>query len=173
MAEIDIKEHFEFIFKKMAKKNTISSRVHPLARDGTSQDSRFLEALAPDNARVMDLSLQDWMAFACRYAANLKFFDPQNLVSGSWQPLWPAEEEVVHLLTQMEDNDAHDPHITLFLCFLKLLEHSNAHMNTLTQRHLDFYFKQVLRLKTRPARGDKVHIIFELARNATEQYIPA
>ena len=37
------------------------------------------------------------------------------------------------------------------LAFLRLLEYARDHANTLTARHLDFYYKEVLQLKKRPA----------------------
>ncbi|HEY9195383.1 MAG TPA: baseplate J/gp47 family protein, partial [Mucilaginibacter sp.] len=45
-------------------------------------------------------------------------------------------------------------------------------LNQFTGRHLDFYFKQVLQLRNRPEVPDKVHVIFELARNLTGFLLP-
>ena len=59
----------------------------------------------------------------------------------------------------------HQPHIALFLAFLNLMKVARDNMNTLTKRHLDFYYKEVLQLKNRPEDPDEVHIIFELANN--------
>ena len=38
-------------------------------------------------------------------------------------------------------------------------------LNGLPGKHLDFFYKEVLGLKTRPASPDKVHLFFELAKN--------
>jgi hypothetical protein len=61
----------------------------------------------------------------------------------------------------------HDPHYTLFLSFLRLFEHARAEANTITGRHLDFYYREVLRLKEKPAVPGQVHLLAELAKQAT------
>jgi hypothetical protein len=39
-------------------------------------------------------------------------------------------------------------------------------MNTLTGRHLDFYYHEVLGLKRKDPVPDKVHVLFELKKNS-------
>lgn len=63
------------------------------------------------------------------------------------------------------DYPEHQPHIALFLAFLSLMKVARDHMNSLTKRHLDFYYKDILQLKNRPEDRDEVHLIFELANN--------
>jgi len=63
--------------------------------------------------------------------------------------------------------DNHDPSYTLFLSFLRLLEYARTDMNTLTGRHLDFYYREVLHLNEKAAVPGKVHLIAELAKHAT------
>ena len=58
----------------------------------------------------------------------------------------------------------HDPHYTLFLSFLRLFEHTRSEANTITGRHLDFYYREVLQLKVKPAVPGKVHLLAELAK---------
>ncbi|MEZ4774817.1 MAG: baseplate J/gp47 family protein [Bacteroidia bacterium] len=66
----------------------------------------------------------------------------------------------------------HQPHMALFLAFLNLMKIARDHMNSLTKRHLDFYFKEVLQLKNRPEDPDEVHLIFTLANNFNSHLIP-
>ncbi len=61
-------------------------------------------------------------------------------------------------------SSGHPPHYALFLAFLRLLEHARAETNTLTARHLDFYYRQVLGLERHPARADTAHLLVELAK---------
>ncbi len=58
----------------------------------------------------------------------------------------------------------HDPHYTLFLSFLRLFEHTRSEANTITGRHLDFYYREVMQLKEKPAVPGKVHLLAELAK---------
>lgn len=62
--------------------------------------------------------------------------------------------------------DRHDPHYALFLSFLRLMEYARSEANTLTGRHLDFYYREVLQLKEKPAIPAQVHLLAELARQA-------
>lgn len=74
------------------------------------------------------------------------------------------QEAETELLKTLESYDAHTPHYALFLSFLMLFRFTQTHLNTLTQRHLDFYYKEVLRLQPRAAEANQVHVLGELAK---------
>ena len=61
--------------------------------------------------------------------------------------------------------DRHEPHYALFLAFLRLFEYARAELNTLTQRHLDFYYRHVLQLKEKAATPSNAHLLIELAKH--------
>jgi len=61
-------------------------------------------------------------------------------------------------------DDTHQPHYALFLAFLQLLEYARASGNTLTQRHLDFYYRTILGLKEQGSQPGHVHLLAELAK---------
>ena len=63
--------------------------------------------------------------------------------------------------------DGHEPHYALFLAFLRVFEEARTEINTLTGRHLDFYYREVLRLKEKPAEPGHVHLLVELAKHAS------
>jgi hypothetical protein len=65
--------------------------------------------------------------------------------------------------------DKHEPHYALFLAFLQLFEHVRDSANTLTQRHLDFYYRTILGLKEKPARPGHAHLYVQLARQAASR----
>ncbi|MFT3681152.1 MAG: hypothetical protein QM791_12820 [Ferruginibacter sp.] len=68
-------------------------------------------------------------------------------------------------------SDGHQPHITLFLTFLYLFRFAIDHLNTLTRAHLLYYYEKVLCLHKQKEVPDKVHVIFELAKNFTTHLI--
>jgi hypothetical protein len=70
------------------------------------------------------------------------------------------------LATTLTDWDRHEPHYTLFLAFLRLFEYARSEANTLTGRHLDFYYREILRLTEKAAEPAHVHLLVELARQA-------
>jgi hypothetical protein len=61
--------------------------------------------------------------------------------------------------------DGHEPHYALFLAFLRLNEYARQETNTLTQRHLDFYYRDILRLREKPAEPSHAHLLLELAKH--------
>lgn len=63
------------------------------------------------------------------------------------------------------DLNNHEPHYALFLSFLKLFDYARAETNTLTQRHLDFYYRDILKLKEKPAEPSHAHLLIELAKH--------
>lgn len=69
--------------------------------------------------------------------------------------------------------DNHAPHYALFIAFLHLLEHARAEANTLTGRHLDYYYKKVLRLHEKPAVPGRAHLLAQLAKHAAAHELPA
>ncbi|HMK26191.1 MAG TPA: hypothetical protein VK483_09195 [Chitinophagaceae bacterium] len=92
-----------------------------------------------------------------------------NLFTGIFDTYLSSYTKIINdaeaeLLTTLEDYDSHAPHYALFLSFLHLFRFDQAHINTITQRHLDFYYKEVLRLQPRSAEANKVHVLGELAK---------
>lgn len=74
-----------------------------------------------------------------------------------------VEDANVALRASLAQPD-HHPHYALFLAFLRLLDHARDEVNTLTRKHLDFYYRRVLRLAERPARPSQAHLLVELAK---------
>ncbi|TVR38455.1 MAG: hypothetical protein EA394_10875 [Bacteroidia bacterium] len=167
---------------------------HPLKYDGTGQHQRFIEALEPSSVNVHGFTLRDWMHFAFDFAGKLRYFhlsDDQKH-AGNWQAFlksaneieaflkdaalvedesWLTDEEREKIL-QKPPKGNYEPHLALFLSFLKLMKFSQKQMNQLGKRHMDFYFKQVLQLSVKPAVPNRVHLIFELAKNAVNDILP-
>lgn len=71
------------------------------------------------------------------------------------QSFFPLKEEL---------EKKHTPHLALLFAFLKLFQHLQHDLNKYTRKHLDFFYKQVLKLKSRDAIPDKVHIVFEIQK---------
>ncbi|MFH5833417.1 baseplate J/gp47 family protein [Halalkalibaculum sp. DA3122] len=59
----------------------------------------------------------------------------------------------------------HEPQMGLMLTFLKLFRHAQDHINTLTGKHLDFYYEEVLKLDRKEAVPDRVDLLVELAKH--------
>jgi hypothetical protein len=145
---------------------------NPLQRDGVSQSDRMLAALADDFAKVDERSVEALMAYAYNYAEHVRFFEDENhqTAAGNWQPLF---EVTYRKRTSKPSRRSanNEPHLALFLCFLHLMQYPQKALNRLPKRHLDFYYQKVLQLQKKKPQADTVHLVFELAKNAKEQFV--
>src|SRR5207249_1694281 len=83
-----------------------------------------------------------------------------------------AESETA--LTETLGNwDTHRPHYSLFLAFLRLFRTTQTQLNRLTWRHLDYYYRVVLKLQPKGPIPDKVRLIAELAKTVPGAALPA
>jgi len=55
----------------------------------------------------------------------------------------------------------HTPHMGLLLAFIELYKHLQQQINKIPKRHLDYYYRQVLGIRSLPAVPDRVHVFVE------------
>ncbi|UMQ43436.1 baseplate J/gp47 family protein [Chryseobacterium sp. Y16C] len=161
-------------------------------REGKSQMQRFLAELDPGNLELHDFDLFDWLLFANNFAQRVNYFDKGDHTTpkGRWGNFFLGDDadtiprresveyksmkkQVADLISQFEQDSNLTPHLTLFVCFLKLLDFSKKAFNNLTKRHLDFYYNEILQIEKNDAKEDKVYVIFELAKKAIQERIPS
>ncbi|WP_109302615.1 baseplate J/gp47 family protein [Aquimarina sp. AU474] len=163
-----------------------------LRRNGRDQQQRFNKILNPDSLKLHDLDIEDWMLFAYNFAKNVNYFDnnSDDVPVGNWQDLFryfnfneetiplrgesdyeKIKNEITQTLAEQEKDSGVTPHFTLFICFLRLLSFSQTRFNGLTKRHLDFYYKEILKVEKLPAHQDKVHLLFEIAKKSASERI--
>ena len=161
-----------------------------LKRNGTGQEQRYITALDPDNFELHDFTIEDWILFAYNFSENLQYYSVSNheTPSGNWKNFFKKittetlpfrgtreydklKEKVAETLEELTKEAKLTPHLTLFVCFLKLLEFSKQRFNQLTKRHLDFYYKEILQVTKKEPIPDQVHVLFELAKKLDSQQI--
>ncbi len=79
---------------------------NPLVRDGVSRNQRLLPALDPDDPaffKVDDRSMSDLLAFACRCAERLQYYDSENKPAGDFRPF--IENDASTILALMSKTD--------------------------------------------------------------------
>jgi len=79
----------------------------------------------------------------------------------------------VYLDESLQKKSDHAPHVALYLAFVHLFEHAQSHLNTLTERHLDYYYKRVLQLAPRAEVPDAASVYFRLAAHVTDYRLEA
>ena len=152
-----------------------------IKREGTEQQQRFIDALSPEYFKLNEFSLNDWMKFAYSFAEHVNYFETTDFQnhSGNWQDFFTPDKGLEDFLKAFKLNENVDlpesknitPHLALFISFIKLMEISQKRLNQMTKKHLDFYYSQILDIQKLPATPDKVHLIFELAKNVLDARI--
>ncbi|MAT90375.1 MAG: phage baseplate protein [Flavobacteriaceae bacterium] len=160
-------------------------------REGTSQTKRFITALQPDRLQLHDFSVEDWVLFAYHFGKQVHFFETTNdkVPVGTWRELFNLLEiseelplrgtpeyqnlksQLKALIEQAKIDHSMPAQLTLFITFLKLLHTSQEHLNQLTKRHLDFYYRRVLQIEKKAPIADQAHVIFELAKKMESHLI--
>lgn len=64
------------------------------------------------------------------------------------------------------------PHIALFLAFCDVYKEAQADLNKFTKRHMNYYYRDVLKLSEKGFHPDTVHVMFELVQGIEEHLIP-
>ncbi len=125
-----------------------------LQRDGTSQSQRLLAALLPSYVSVDERSMDDFRAFAQQFATEIQYYNLADAREGDW---------VDFFTKSISDDQKNEPHYALFIALLELYKVAQDDINTITKRHLDYYYREILKLEEKPAVPDQVFIIFTAA----------
>jgi hypothetical protein len=153
-----------------------------LDRDGTSRQQRLLNALLPEYVSIDERSMKDLIRFSKKLAGEIHYINSKNEEDGDWKDFLESDKDLEDFLSDQQQDEAAfleyvkvksgftQPHIALFLAFLKIFKVAQDDLNQITKKHLDFYYKDVLQLKEEPAVADRVFLIFELARHVDKSY---
>jgi hypothetical protein len=168
------------------------TQIAASARDGTSQRTRKVVALNPDDFPIDERSMPELLAFARAFAEKLVYYDDTNRPAGTWAGFFDrigaasggsgdgrdrlTYEQVAAFLARPDDFTdpvLRRPHFVLFLTLLKLFARAQHALNGVTGRHLDFYYNDVLRMTVKPAVPDRVFVLFKPAAGVDDAPVPA
>lgn len=90
-------------------------------------------------------------------------------LDGIFQSLFQVYRQIIsqapnYLKSSLSARRDHPPHLALYVAMLDVLQPARDDFNRMTQRHLDFFYRQVLALPARPATPDYAHLLFELVK---------
>ncbi|MFD2563161.1 baseplate J/gp47 family protein [Aquimarina rubra] len=176
-------------------RNTIHKHQF-LFRDGASKQNDTADRLDASYVQIENRSIEELIQEAQLLAKELIFVDKNNQATTTWESFliedpstyykeseieraslrkkWASQlvayvENPDHFLKDQNAREkASAPHTVLFLTFLELLHHIKDQINGLTQKHLDFYYRDRLGLSPKEAVQDMVTILIDLAEENTQ-----
>jgi hypothetical protein len=109
-------------------------------------------------------------------ALKIKNTSTHNLFTGVFDQYLKSFAKIVELSSKYLDHTlssfpTHTPHYALYLAFIKLFRFAQNHLNQFSKRHLDLYYKEILRLSNKDAQPDNVHLTFELAKTVKDSHL--
>ncbi len=70
-----------------------------------------------------------------------------------------------YLLESLTDKSNHRPDVALFISFTKMFKNLQNQVNQVTEKHLDFYYYNILKQKQKGLSPDQANIYFDVARH--------
>lgn len=153
--------------------------------DGASQTERQAPALAPDYFRIDERDMRELMAETVRLAQHLPFCEQndERPAGRDWSAFFTdqrgatdwfeSEQSWLDAMEIFRSTGRVSPQLALYLAFLKLYSHAQQHLNSLTESHLDQYYRRVLQLQPVPPRPDIVHVTCQLAKGVERHRLAA
>lgn len=170
-APLDRMQGFDRAYELATGIPAVSPAFYPTftARFGLSRspDENFYRSFAT----AFDLPLGSPVADATPLTGSV--LQAQTELNEVFQVLFQNFYQIIQLAPQyqirsLEAQRNHQPHIAMFIGFWEVLKPAQQDLNRMTQRHLNFFYRQVLQLPERPAEPDHVHLLFELAKFQAE-----
>src|SRR3546814_17914091 len=75
--------------------------------------------------------------------------------------------------TLFRSYNKHQPHIALMHTVLQLFGHAQHELNQYGKNHLEYYYKEVLKLKLRKPAPDYAHLIVDLHKHVDRHQLKA
>lgn len=122
-----------------------------------------LAKLVSDQEKSLDKSSSDSvLTDIYNRTVNLfpSFFEPIKVLGRAAEQ--SLEQSFIPLKEEFQKH--HPPHLALMFAFLKLFAKLQDDLNGFTKKHLDFFYKSVLKINPVDAVPDKVHIVFEIQK---------
>ncbi len=145
---------------------------------GTYRHERFPKALNPDYFKLDERTSGDIVKQTAILASCIKYYNEQHLEDGNWEAFFEDIYDYVHhevdfqKIDEWEKNAQAPPHLALYLAFVEVFKIAQDELNRFTQRHLEYYYKNILGFESNTAVADKVHLFFKIDKKAFKTRIP-
>ena len=148
-------------------------RIQPFEKTAQEASTNFYQ----DFAEKFNLQISSEVE-AVRIPLQGGALEAQTELDIIFQTLFQNYRQIIqiapkYLHDSLNNRQDHPPHLSLYFAFWEVMKPARDDLNRMTQRHLDFFYRQVLRLSDRPAEPDHAHLIFELAKSQKDYKLDA
>lgn len=150
----------------------------------TWQSDRLPEGLREDYVRLDERTLEDLIAQCAEFSRFLKYYDQKNVEDGDWHEFFTPiyhfpegdEERGYARFNSPEELNAiiaGRPHLALLVTFLRLFKLEQDNFNTLSEKHLEYYYHNVLGFSRKKGKPGAVTVFASLVKNVRNAVVPA
>lgn len=154
------------------------SNTYEWNNNGIQQSDRLPKALSSEYVKIDERSFDDILAQMAEYAKRLTYFDNDLNPNGDWTAFFQdvydykkheLKKDRIEALTEAGDVP---PHMALIMAFIKLFQIEQSNLNTLTEKHLNFYYKDILGFKPKIGNNGNATVFFESAKSISGAFVP-
>lgn len=145
---------------------------------GTRQSDRLPSALSDNYLKIDERSFNDLIHHVSEYAKKVNFYGDNDELDGNWEPffkeIYNYDSQSIELssLQKLMNEGSVPPHLALLLSFLKLYQIQQNNLNKLAERHLEFYYKNILGFSPREGRVGNAVVFVSPMKNTPSVILP-
>lgn len=145
---------------------------------GMLQTDRQASAPAGDAMKVSGRRFEDLVKRTAEFAESVIFYGDDNRVRGDWSvffsQIYDRENHRVRteIIDEMVRTSSVSPHLALLFAFYKMLLVEQKDLNKLTDRQMDFYFREILGFEPARSSEGSVTVFADLAKGVPSVSIP-
>lgn len=154
------------------------SNTYEWNNNGTQQSDRLPKALSNEYVKIDERSFDDILAQMAVYAKRLTYYDSDLNPNDNWIAFFKdvynyetntLKKDRIEALKEAGDMP---PHMALIMAFIKLFQIEQSNLNTLTEKHLNFYYKDILGFKPKTGNNGNATVFFEPAKSISGAFVP-
>ncbi|MEO0585771.1 MAG: hypothetical protein AAF135_26405, partial [Bacteroidota bacterium] len=116
-------------------------------------------------------SPEDIVQLWVQLAEQFRYFGLNDQDQGNWQSVLPSQNQLLSFWANGPQLQDVEPSIALLFAFHEMMGFLKNDLNGLTAKHLNYYYKDLLRFAPKEAQAEQVHLILEPAKNVASHRI--
>ena len=130
--------------------------------NGTSRNARISEGLKSGFVQIDERSRTDIYEFINQFGEFINFYATDKSLDGNWKNTFAGGISA----------DGFTPsQLAIFDAFLEVFYKAIGDLNQFTDKHVEYFYEEVLGFQKQDAQADKAHILVELAKHKSTEVL--